>query len=230
MTGSGLCWIVCASYGLGGGPYPAEGEEPDFDLPPLDERENQARLIEWMREQQHTARVTGKNARNLNPLITATETGRRMDFAWWWLHPGGQPAKFSAFNSRADALMSKWRTAFQHRAIAPATWYVEKGTSFALDGEAFGIAAITTTAPSDDGDLLTYSLVTREAVAAAARVQPRMPLVLPRELHDDWLDPGQEGDADLIAAMVAASDEISHAIHAAKKTTPDAQTDDATLF
>jgi len=57
-----------------------------------------------------------------------------------------------------------------------------------------------------------------------------MPLILPRELHDDWLDPGQEGDADLIAAMVAASDEISHAIHPARKTTPDAQIDDATLF
>lgn len=222
---------MCASYGLGGGPYPAEGEEPDFDLPPMDDRENQARLIEWMREQQHTARITGKNARNLNPLITGTDTGRQMDFAWWWLHLGGKPAKLSAFNSRADALMSKWRTAFQHRAIAPATWYVEKGTSFALDGAAFGIAAITTTAPSDDGDLLTYSLVTREAVADAARVHSRMPLILPRELHDDWLDPDREGDNELIAAMVAASDEISHAIHPAPvKEGSTTASDETTLF
>ncbi len=233
LAGTGLCWAVCASYGLGGGPYPVEGEEPAFDLPPLDERENQARLVEWMREQKHTARITGKNARNLNPLITETETGRRMDFAWWWLHLGGRPAKFSAFNSRSDALMSKWRAPFQHRAIAPATWYVEKGTSFALDGEAFGIAAITTTAEQHDdgGDLLTYSLVTRDAVAEAARVHPRMPLILPRELHDDWLDPDREGDAELIAEMVAASDELSDAIHPAPtRKASEPASDEATLF
>lgn len=195
---------MCASYGL----------EPVFDLSPMDERENRLLLEQWIERRGGNAKITGKKALNLNPLITADESGHRaLNLAWWWIHVGNEPAKFSAFNARDDKLLQSrvWKGPFrEHRALAPATWYVEKGRRFALPGgEAFGIASITTTAYRGDEKMLTYALVTRDAVAAAATVHPRMPLVLPTELHDDWLDPTLAGDGDLLAEALAASEAMS---------------------
>ncbi|MGN0095948.1 MAG: SOS response-associated peptidase family protein [Corynebacterium sp.] len=200
---------MCASYGL----------DPlsTFGLEPLDERETRNALERWQKERGGNAKITGKKALNLNPLITSDEDGHReLNLAWWWIHVGNEPAKFSAFNARDDKLLTSrvWKMPFrEHRALAPATWYVEKGKRFALPGgEAFGIASITTTAQTDDGDMLTYALVTRDAVAQAAEVHPRMPLVLPRELHGDWLDPSLAGDGDLLAEALAASEALSRSM------------------
>lgn len=185
-----------------------------MEIPPLHEPEQAERLRDWMRQQGGRARITGRNARNLNPLIFVGERSLDLRFAWWWLHLGGSPAKFSAFNSRSDALTTKWRTAFQRRAIAPAAWFDEKGKRFAFDGQAFGMAAITTAAVQREGEVLdTYSIVTREAVGPVASVHHRMPLLVPRELHDAWLDPEREGDAELIGTVVAASEELSRALN-----------------
>lgn len=201
---------MCASYGLGGGPH---GLELTFDLPPMHEPENRALVAQWAREHRSTARITGRNARNLNPLIHAGYGAPRVDLAWWWLHVGGAPAKFSAFNAREDTLMTKWRDPAQRRAIIPANWYIEKGHTFALPGdELFGIAAIVTPfQQADGGTLLSYAMVTRAAVAEGATVHPRMPLLLARESHAEWLDPQRPGDPDLVAAVVSASEPLAAA-------------------
>ncbi|MBK0418189.1 SOS response-associated peptidase family protein [Leucobacter sp. CSA1] len=185
----------------------------------------------WVAEHDGVARITGRKARNLNPVIVpraeyaspapaappATGTHRvprELVLGWWWLHVGGEPAAYSAFNSRDDQLLRSWRQAFQRRAILPATWYVEKGRTFELPGGApFGIAAITAVSPQPDGsELLSYSMVTRDAVGEARSAHPRMPLVLPREFHDDWLDPARPGDADLVAEVVLASAGLARAM------------------
>lgn len=199
---------MCASYGLGGGPH---NLELSFDLPPMHEPESRARIAAWAREQRHTARITGRNARNLNPLIHCGFGEPRVDLAWWWLHVGGAPAKFSAFNARDDSLVSKWRSPLQRRAILPAHWYIEKGHTFALPSdELFGIAAIVTPVAQPQGaPLLSYALVTRDAVAGAAAVHPRMPLILDRDFQAEWLDPEQPGDAALVAAAVASSEPLA---------------------
>lgn len=191
-----------------------------YGLEPLDERETRNALERWQKERGGNAKITGKKAVNLNPLITSDEDGHReLNLAWWWIHVGNEPAQFSAFNARDDKLLSSrvWKTPFrQHRALAPATWYVEKGKKFALPGgDAFGIASITTTAYRGDEEMLTYALVTRDAVAKAAEVHPRMPLVLPRELHDDWLDPSLAGDGVLLAESLSASEELSRSMEIA---------------
>lgn len=199
---------MCASYGLEAG----DRNGLPWDLPPLDELKNAERIAEWARLNANTARITGRHAQNLNPLICAPDGRRRLEFAWWWLHVGNEPARFSAFNSRDDRLIAKWRRPFQRRALLPATWYVEKGARFGLPNEpVFGMAAITTTATQDDGtELITYSLVTRDAVAEARTVHPRMPLILPKRMHDIWLDPERPGDEDLVSEAVSASEELSH--------------------
>lgn len=206
----GYSVVMCASYGLGGGPHDLE---LTFDLPPMHEPESRALLAEWARQHRSTARITGRNARNMNPLIHSGFGVPRVDLAWWWLHVGGAPAKFSAFNAREDTLATKWRDPLQRRAIIPANWYIEKGHTFALPGdELFGIAAIVTPFTQADGStLLSYAMVTRAAEAEAATVHPRMPLILARESHAAWLDPERPGDRALVAEMVAASEPLAEA-------------------
>ncbi|GAB2554827.1 SOS response-associated peptidase family protein [Leucobacter ruminantium] len=208
---------MCAIYGASGGPH---GLGLTFDLPPMHEPDSRALVERWAREQRGRARITGRKARNLNPLIHVRGGARSVELGWWWLHVAGAPAPYSAFNSRDDALLRSWREPFQRRALLPARWYVEKGRTFALPGdELFGIAAIVTPVPGErgggidgEGELLSYSMVTRDAVAAAAEADPRMPLVLPREFHDEWLDPDRVGDAELISRARFASEGIGAAL------------------
>lgn len=209
---------MCASYGLGGNGQIIELAD---GLEPMSEPGPRALIDEWMTQRGGGAKITGKNALNLNPIIRADSTGERdMLLAWWWIWLDGTgPVKFSAFNSRDDRLMRSWKRPFQHRAILPATWYVEKKGRFHLEGdEMFGIAALTSTVTRDDGtELVTYSMVTRDAPTGseAADYWNRMPLVLPRDLHDEWLSPERAGDAELVAEVQHASDEISRALTAA---------------
>ncbi|WP_449280425.1 SOS response-associated peptidase family protein [Leucobacter sp.] len=210
---------MCGSYGLGG--YLHRGEEPGDALPPLDQREAQAAVAQWAREWGGKASTTREQKKgvNLHPLILANPNGgRRLEFAWWWLHVGGAPAKFSAFNSRDDALVKRWQKPFQHRALIPADWYSEGGKTWRLPGgEQFGIAAITSPRTLGGADLVSYSMVTRHGIGEASTVissrgESRMPLVLPRRLHDEWLDPERQGDETLVALAQEASTEISLAM------------------
>ena len=210
---------MCAEYGLDG----IERIEPARErsgsgssvrfrpIAPLDEERDRELLNGWYREQRGRARITGRLARNLNPVVVAPSGRRELRLGWWWLHSGGVPAGYSAFNSRDDRLLHSWCEPFQRRALLPASWYVEKGRRFALPhGEHFGIAAITTPVRQPDGaELLSYSMVTRAAVGGAAAVHHRMPLVLPAELHDEWLDAARPGDAGLVSRAILASTAIS---------------------
>lgn len=210
---------MCAGYGLElRGPNSDRGERVGLrgPIPPGDTPEGRALLEAWVAERGGRARITGSKARNLNPLIRAGDGERELALAWWWLHVGGAPAKFTAFNARSDRLLSSWHGPFQHRALLPASWYVEKGVRFALPGgEEFGMAAVTApvaasdTGAAGDTGLDSYALVTRAALGGAAEIHDRMPLVLPRELHDEWLDPERAGDAELVRKVVSVSEEIS---------------------
>lgn len=203
---------MCASYGLGGGPY------GDLGLSPLDQRENKVLLNEWAGMWGGKANTTrnSKKGVNLNPVILAPSGERELDLAWWWFHQGGQPAKYTAFNSRDDSLMSKWRAGFQRRALLPATWYMEGGKRWSLDhGELFAMAAILSDRTMPDGSTgVAYSLVTRDGVGEAATVttargDSRMPLILPAEVHDEWLSPHRPGDESLVRMVQDQSREIS---------------------
>ena len=74
-----------------------------------------------MDRQNHTAKITGAQAQNFNPPITDDGSHRELEFAWWWLHLGNKPAKFTAFNSRVEALTSRWKTGLKRRGLGPAT-------------------------------------------------------------------------------------------------------------
>ncbi len=221
---------MCATYGLGGG-LPGETMPDGLDV--LDEADRQVLLRDWMLKHSGQAKITGKNARNLNPVIrvdsganTAVSTSeRQLELGWWsiWLDGSG-PVRFTSFNARDDKLMRSWRRPFQQRGLLPATWYIEGKKRWALpDDQLFAIAAITSTVMDDaTGEpRLSYSMVTRSGVGEASSVisqrgDSRMPLVLPVEMHDEWLDPERPGDAKLMAEVQLASDEISRAMTANK--------------
>ncbi|MCT2087983.1 SOS response-associated peptidase [Micrococcus terreus] len=188
----------------------------------MDERENRLLITGWMRDwggKASTSREQKKGI-NLHPLILPAEgSGRTLALAWWWLHVGGVPAKFQAFNSRDDALATKWKGPFQHRALIPLDWYSEGGKRWALpDGQLFAIAAITSPRRNADGsETISYSMVTRHGIGEAASVissrgESRMPLILPREMHDEWLDPDRHGNASLVAEAQEASVALSQAV------------------
>lgn len=202
---------MCASTGLRHGGFGIGIDGKPFA--PLDEREVAEEVASWWASNSGQMKITGKNARNLNSLIRVASDGRELAFAWWWIWPtDAGPAKYSAFNARDDNLTGPaWSKPFQHRALIPANWYIEKGVRFAHPtGETFGIAAITNTVKDADGnDLVTYSMVTREAVGEAAATWNRMPLVLPPETHDIWLDPEQAGTREFATDAVAWSAEVS---------------------
>ena len=212
---------MCASYGLGG--YLADADT-QTGLDPLDERESRSRLHEWWSGLDGKAAITGRIARNFNPVISAADGERELMFGWWWLWlDGSGPAAFDAFNSRDDRLTRSWHGPFQHRALLPASWYVEKGRTFRLPGEpVFAIAAITSTVleAATGKELLTYSMVTRGAVGEAVKAHSRMPLVLPAALHDEWLDPHRVGDARLVDQMIRDSEELCQSLTADPEPEP----------
>jgi len=228
---------MCASYGIDFGIY-GRGVRPD--LAPLSTPSGRVRFEQWGAETDGKANTTRRSRHgvNLNPIILQRDGTRVLEFAWWWFHVAGQPAPYTAFNSRDDTLLEKWRSGLRQRALLPATWYSEGGKRWVLPGgELFGIAAIT--APRSLGGALdgvdglrgeadregiSYSMVTRAGVGEAAGVlssrgESRMPLVLPREMHDAWLDPERAGDAALVAQAVRASEEISRELTTAGQLT-----------
>ncbi len=208
---------MCASYGL---QITADEARDEFDT--IDERGSVAELAAWLqRYRDETVLPTGVRARNLNPIIRERELDgrveRRFELGWWKLWVGGAPAKFPAINARVEGLLGSgaWSGPTKsRRALVPATLYYEKGHRFDLGGEAFGMAAICNVAKTDDGWMPSYAIVTRPAIERFDGIHDRMPLLLPREFHRDWLDPGTIGDQSLLDAAVAASAGIAEGLQA----------------
>ncbi|HEY8373228.1 MAG TPA: SOS response-associated peptidase [Pseudonocardiaceae bacterium] len=119
-------------------------------------------------------------------------------------------------NARAETVAEKpaFRTPLQRRrCLLPADgwyeWKREGGQRLPFymtprDGAVLALAGIWTTwrspelsdAPEDTAPLVTCAVLTTEAVGPLRDVHERMPLFLPREAWEDWLDPdrGEVGD------------------------------------
>ncbi len=124
----------------------------------------------------------------------------------------GEPAKFPAINARVEGLAGSgaWSGPLKsRRGLVPATEYYEKGHRFALPEEPKGLFAFAglwnVTKTPDDQWMVSYAIVTQPAAPHIASIHDRMPLILPREFYDEWLDPTRTGDQDLLDEAVAAS-------------------------
>jgi putative SOS response-associated peptidase YedK len=206
---------MCASYGL-----QVEAADIHYGFAVIDDKVQTAALAGWLEEfRDEPVKPTGVHRRNLNPIVREREKNgehlRTVDLAWWKLWVRGEPAKFPAINARVEGLVGSgaWSGPLKsRRGLVPATEYYEKGHRFALPDEPKGLFAFAglwnvTKAPDPEtGDeqwMVSYAIVTQPAAPHIASIHDRMPLILPRELYDEWLDPTRLGDQDLLDEAVA---------------------------
>jgi putative SOS response-associated peptidase YedK len=152
---------------------------------------------------------------------------RRLEAARWSLVPPGSPdlsLGFPTFNARAESVAQKPAFApslTSKRALIPATGYFEWRTDGSTktpyfvssdDGLPLAFAGLYSwwrnpaLADADPARwVLTATILTTEAYGPLAEIHERMPLVLPEEWWDHWLDPHTKGDQQLVDAAVAAS-------------------------
>ncbi|MBT2483171.1 MULTISPECIES: SOS response-associated peptidase family protein [unclassified Microbacterium] len=204
---------MCASYGL----------DPRFtDAELLAEADDAVLegLRSWAeRNAGETLRPTGKNLRNLNPLVVQPEEAPILEPAWWGFLVNGEPAKFPSINTRSERLQDRPGGA-KSRAIVPATsWYEMQKPSrqwheFRVDdGALFGMAAVTQRGRTSDGAWFTcYSVVMRPAPAHLAELHDRMPLLIPASLSHEWLT--APPTREIIDEAIIASDEMAERVRA----------------
>jgi putative SOS response-associated peptidase YedK len=122
-----------------------------------------------------------------------------------------------AINARSESIHEKptFRDAFRtSRCLIPATGYYEWATSLGKyspkqpfyitseDGSPLSIAGIWSSWRSEKGVLIqSAAIITREAVGELATIHSRMPVFMPRERWDDWLDPKNREIHSLQALM-----------------------------
>lgn len=149
-------------------------------------------------------------------VMRSREGQRALRLGRWWMIPHfwSKPLKAlpAAFNARAEELENKafWRGAFErYRCLVPATGWrefrAERGKKqpyqFRLEQRTFAFAGLWSRWTSPDGELVdSFAIVTTAPSPQAAEFHDRMPLVLPADLHERWLDPTQAGAALLSEA------------------------------
>lgn len=152
---------------------------------------------------------------------------RRLETARWSLVPSSAPELalgFPTFNARAESVAQKPAFApslASKRALIPATGYFEWRTEGSTktpyfissdDGLPLAFAGLYSwwrnpaLADTDPARwVLTATILTTDAQGPLAEIHERMPVVLPEEWWDRWLDPRTTGDQQLVDAIVAAS-------------------------
>jgi putative SOS response-associated peptidase YedK len=163
--------------------------------------------------------------------IAASKEGDRRrlgGFRWglvpFWAKDPGVGSRM--INARAETLLtsSAFKRSFgNRRCIVPADgfyewqavpggkkkqpWYVTR-----TDGDVFAFAGLwdswRPTRGSDEGRLVSCTIITTGANDAISRVHDRMPVVLPPSAWESWLDPSNDDLDDLSALLVPAPAEL----------------------
>lgn len=209
---------MCASYGLD----PRFGDYASFAR--INDQEILERLRSWAEQNAgETLRPTGKNLKNLNPIIRDAGRGPELEFAWWGYLVGGEPAKFPSINTRSERLQQKPGN-IAGRALVPATSWLEMQKpsrtwySFDLgDLELFAMAAVTQRGFPTGGEPITcYSIVMQPARDDQVVIHDRMPLLIPASFSAEWLAAGEPPSRELVDAALDAGRELTARVHAAK--------------
>ncbi|MEO6715134.1 MAG: SOS response-associated peptidase [Mycobacteriales bacterium] len=155
------------------------------------------------------------------PVVVQWDGSRSVVGMRWGLVPSWAPdpsVGSRMINARVETLADKpaFRTPLaQRRAIMPADayyeWYTRPGTAKQphairrADGEMLAFAALWERWRTAAGEeLLSCTVVTTASAGSVAYLHDRMPVVLPRDLWDDWLDPQACDRADAVALLHAA--------------------------
>ncbi|WP_404438141.1 SOS response-associated peptidase [Microbacterium aerolatum] len=217
---------MCASYGL-------DPRFTDAELLAEADAEILAGLREWAQQNDgETLRPTGKNLRNLNPLIVSGDGEAALEAAWWGYLVDGQPAKFPSINTRSERLQQR-PGGLRTRAIVPTTGWFEMRKpervwhEFTLGkGVLFGMAAVAQRGRTPDGEWVTcYSIVMRPAPEHLAELHDRMPVLIPTAFAHDWLN--AEADREIIDEALLAAASLDERVTATARETDAAAKGDA---
>jgi putative SOS response-associated peptidase YedK len=156
---------------------------------------------------------------------------RRLEAARWGLVPPWAKSTSDGpplFNARSETVAEKssFRNSVKkRRAVIPATGYYEwhahddvKTPQFISLGpdeivlfaglyEWWKNPAVAEDSP--DRWLLSATILTRESAGALAPIHDRMPVFLDADFVEEWLDPIEEGSAELVDAVVAGAIEVA---------------------
>ena len=141
------------------------------------------------------------------PVAVARDGVRKIEMMRWGLIPRvpapGAKKPPLMINARVESVMDKavYREAFeQRRCLVPADgffeWKREGKTPLPVyfhpaPRRVFAFAGIWTWA----GDAASFAILTGPPGPLVAPIHDRMPIVLPREAYDAWLDPAVDGKA-----------------------------------
>lgn len=150
------------------------------------------------------------------PVAVVPNDGQhRLDFYLWGLIPSWakEPSISSRMiNARGETLIEKpsFRSAFRRRrCLIPADgfyeWKQNPGSKSKTpmyikmkSGEPFAFAGLWENWNSPDGsNILSCTIITTTPNALVEPIHNRMPVILPREAYDRWLEPGEANPADL---------------------------------
>jgi putative SOS response-associated peptidase YedK len=158
-------------------------------------------------------------------IIRDNQSGRILDSASWGLIAPWQKnftearnSQSHAINARSESIHEKptFRQAFRTtRCLIPATGYYEWATSLGKyppkqpfyicsqdEGKSLSIAGIWSTWKSESGaEIQSAAIITREAVGELATIHSRMPVFMPKDRWDIWLDPKNRVIETLIPLM-----------------------------
>ncbi|AVG23809.1 SOS peptidase SRAP [Pontimonas salivibrio] len=133
---------------------------------------------------------------------------------------------YPTFNARSETVSTKptFRQALAHsRALIPASGYFEWHTDgktktphyiYPANESLFAFAGLYSLWGTTGQQVVTATILTREAPHNLDGIHPRSPVPLPTEQWSRWLDPHSTADAQLVEDMVSCSQEIlEHASH-----------------
>ena len=158
--------------------------------------------------------IVRNDSKNVRELSTATWG---MIGPWLKDEAEARASQSRAINARSESIHEKptFRDSFKsRRCLIPADGYYEWATELGLyktkqpfyissdDKHSLSIAGIWNTWRSPSGRLIqSAAIITREAIGPLAKIHHRMPLMMPRDRWNDWLDNGEHSTAELIDLM-----------------------------
>jgi putative SOS response-associated peptidase YedK len=196
----------------------------------LDEAELVARFDLKASDAAHTPRF------NIAPTqmapVVLNESPDRLSVAQWGLIPSwAKDPTIGArmINARAETAQEKpsFRTAFKRRrCLVPADgfyeWRKTEGAKVPLyirlkTGEPFALAGLWEVWKPPEGDpVRTFTILTAEPNELLATIHNRMPVILPRENEQAWLD-NTAGPVELMAMLQPYSSELMEAYEVSKR-------------
>ena len=158
--------------------------------------------------------IVRNDAKNLRELSTASWG---MIGPWLRDENEARASQSRAINARSESIFEKptFRDSFKsRRCLIPADGYYEWATALGKykpkqpfyissdDGKPLAMAGIWNTWRSPSGvNIQSASVITREAVGELATIHSRMPVMMPRENWDEWLDVNEHSTQELIEMM-----------------------------